>query len=177
VEANQNSCTWHYIHLKKWKNVVLLLNKFSGTYYQGKCGKGGINTTYPCSITHLWRQWDWLRLVGLESIHSNVLYKAQNPFIKYSSYICEWVFCRNLCKQQVFFFLTCIDHTKENVIEYCEGSKIHFFPSSFGLWTYLWLDDKTSNDKDNEQVQIKKMCVIGIGGLMTMNHEKKNSKL
>jgi len=162
--------------LNKNEEIRFYLKKqFSGTYYQGKCGKGGINTTYPCSVTHLWRQWDWLRLDGLEPIHSNVLSKAQNPFIKYASYTCEWVFCRNLCKHQVFFLLTCIDHTKENVIEYCgTWYEINCGGSKSFLWTYLWLDDKTSNDEDNEKVQIKKMCVIDIGGLMTMNHKEKN---
>ncbi len=36
------------------------------------------------------------------------------------------------------------------------------------------LTTKTSNDEDNGKVQIKKMCVVDIGGLMTVNHKKKN---
>jgi hypothetical protein len=40
--------------LNKNEEIRFYLKKqFSGKYYQGKCGKGGINTTYPCSVTHL----------------------------------------------------------------------------------------------------------------------------
>lgn len=34
---------------------------------------------------------------------------------------------------------------------------------------YLQLDDGASNDEDNEDVQVEKLKIIDIGGLMTMN--------
>jgi hypothetical protein len=34
---------------------------------------------------------------------------------------------------------------------------------------YLQLDDGALNDEDNEDVQVEKLKIIDIGGLMTMN--------
>jgi hypothetical protein len=51
--------------------------------------------------------------------HLNMTYKVPFLFTKYAYCTCEWVLCGNLCKHQVAILFTCIDLTKENIIQYC----------------------------------------------------------
>jgi len=77
-----------------------------------------------------------------------------------------------LCKNQAIVLLPSTDLIKENVIEYC-GTCFQFnhggFKAMFIDPRYLQLDDGASNDEDNEDVQVEKLKIIDIGGLMTMN--------
>ncbi len=51
--------------------------------------------------------------------HPNMTYKVPLLFTKYACCTCEWALRGNLCKHQVAIFLTFIDLTKENIIQYC----------------------------------------------------------
>ncbi len=80
--------------------------------------------------------------------HPNMTYKVLVPFTKYVCCTCEWALHGNLCKHQVAIFLTCIDLTKENIIQYCgtwygfdcEGFCYHVYePYLFAhLWQWIW---------------------------------------
>ncbi len=85
---------------------------------------------------------------------------------------CESTIHGNLCKHQVLVLLTNIDLTKDNIIKYCGtwfGSNHGGFQAMFTNMGYLQLDDQVSNEKDNEDVQVKQLGIIDIDGFMTMN--------
>jgi hypothetical protein len=78
----------------------------------------------------------------------------------------------NLCKHQVLVLLTSNDLTKDNIIKYCGtwfGSNCGGFQAMFTNLGYLQLDDRVSNGKDNEDVQVEEPGIIDIDGFMTMN--------
>jgi hypothetical protein len=51
--------------------------------------------------------------------HLNMTYKVPLLFTKYAYCTCEWVLRGNLCKRQIAILFTCIDLTKEIIIQYC----------------------------------------------------------
>jgi hypothetical protein len=59
-----------------------------------------------------------------------------------------------LCKHQVAIFLTCIEFTKENIIQYCwtwYGSDRGGFAAMFADPTYLHIYDNESDDEKADE--------------------------
>ncbi len=86
--------------------------------------------------------------------HPNMTYKVPLHFIKYAYYTCEWALHGNLCKHQVAIFLTCIDLTKENIIQYCRtwyGSDRGGFATMFADPTCLHIYDNESDDEEADE--------------------------
>jgi hypothetical protein len=95
--------------------------------------------------------------------HSNMTYKVPLPFTKYACCTCEWALHGNLCKHQVAIFLTCIDLTKENIIQYCGtwyGSDHGGFAAMFADPTYLLIYDNESNDEEANEDHSQKPWVV-----------------
>jgi len=91
--------------------------------------------------------------------HPNITYKVPLPFTKYACCTCEWALRGNLCKHQVAIFFTCIDLTKENIIQYCGtwyGSDCGGFAAMFADPTYLHIYDNESDDEEADEDHFEK---------------------
>jgi hypothetical protein len=109
--------------------------------------------------------------------HPNMTYKVLLPFIKYACCTCEWALCGNLCKHQVAIFLTCIDLTKENIIQYC-GTWYGFdrggFATMFGDPIYLHIYDNESDDEEVDEDNFEKPWVVDMCELMKLDDTSPN---
>jgi hypothetical protein len=75
----------------------------------------------------------------------------------------------NLCKHQVAIFLTCIDLTKEYIIQYCGtwyGSDRGSFVTMFADPTYLHIYDNECDDEEANEDHSEKPWVVDMCGLM-----------
>jgi hypothetical protein len=99
----------------------------------------------------------------------NMTYKIPFPFTKYVCCTCEWALLGNLCTYQVAIFLTCIDLTKENIIQYCGtwyGSNREGFFAMFADLTYLHIYDNESDDEKVDEDRSEKPWVVDMCELM-----------
>jgi hypothetical protein len=112
---------------------------------------------------------------------SNMTYKVPLPFTKYVCCTCEWALRGNLCTHQLFFFLTCIDLIKENIIQYY-GTWYGFDCGGFAIMfvdlTFLHIYDNESNNEEVNENHYEEPWVVDMCGLMTpddtsFNVEKK----
>jgi len=98
-------------------------------------------------------------------------YKVASPFTKYVCCTCEWVLHENLCKHQVVVLLTCIDFTKENIIQYCDtwyGFDHGGFIVMFANPTYLHIYDNEYDNEEANENHFEKPWVVDMCGLMTL---------
>jgi len=101
--------------------------------------------------------------------HLNMTYKVPFFFTKYVCCTCEWALHGNLCKHQVAIFLTCIDLTKENIIQYYGtwyGSNRGGFAAMFANPTYLHIYDNESDDEEADEDHYEKPWVVDMCELM-----------
>jgi hypothetical protein len=74
-----------------------------------------------------------------------------------------------LCKHQVAIFLTCIDLTKENIIQYC-GTWCGYDPGSFVAMfadpSYLHIYDNEFDDEEANEAHSDKPWVVDMCELM-----------
>jgi hypothetical protein len=81
----------------------------------------------------------------------------------------KWALRGNLCKHQVVIFLTFIDLTKENIIQYCgtwNKSNHGSFVAMFMNPTYLHIYDNEFHDEDVDEDHFEKPWVVDMCELM-----------
>jgi len=103
--------------------------------------------------------------------HPNMTYKVPLPFTKYACCTHEWALHGNLCKHQVVL-LTCIDLTKENIIQYFGtwyGYDCGGFVAMFVDLTYLYIYDNESNDEKADEDHFKQPWVVDMCELLTLD--------
>ncbi len=109
--------------------------------------------------------------------HPNMTYKVPLPFTKYACCTCEWALRGNLCKHRVAIFLTCIDLTKENIIQYC-GTWYGFdrggFAAMFADLTYLHIYDNESDDEEANENHSRKPWVVNMCEFMRPDDTSSN---
>jgi len=74
----------------------------------------------------------------------------------------------NLCKHQVDVLLTCINFTKENIIQYCGtwyGYDHGSFVTMFADLTYLHIYDNDSNDEKADKDHYEQPWVVHMASL------------
>jgi len=104
-------------------------------------------------------------------------YKVPLPFTKYVCCKCEWALRGNLCKHQVVIFLTCIDVTKKNIIQYCGtwyGYDCGGFTAMFTNPTYLHIYDNESDDEEADEDHSEKPWVVDMCELMRLDDTSPN---
>jgi len=109
----------HYMHTAKMKKHKFIKNKVVERIVKMSVEKATLiphtNVTHGIDdlnkTSHAW--------IVRSQQHPNMAYKVPFPITKYAYYTCEWVLRGNLCKHEVAIFLTCIDLTEENIIQYC----------------------------------------------------------
>jgi len=107
-------------------------------------------------------------------------YKVPLPFTKYVCCTCDWALHENLCKHQVVILFTCIDLTKENIIQYCGtwyGYNCGGFVAMFVNLTYLHIynnefDDEKTNEDHFEEPWVVDMCMFMTPNDISPNVEK-----
>jgi hypothetical protein len=143
----------HYMHTTEMKKRGFIRNKVVECIVKMNVEKA---TLIPhTNVTH---GIDDLNETGhawmVRNQHLNITYKVLLPFTKY---VC--CTCGNLCKHQVAIFLTCIDLTKENIIQYC-GTWYGFdwggFVAMFTDPTYLHIYDNESDDEKADEDHYEK---------------------
>jgi hypothetical protein len=98
--------------------------------------------------------------------HPNMTYL----FTKYVCCTCEWALDGNLCKHQVVVLLTCIDFSKENIIQYCgtwHGFDHEGFATMFADPTYLHIYDNEYDDEEVDENHFEEPWVIDMCKLTT----------
>ncbi len=109
--------------------------------------------------------------------HSNMTYKVPFPFTKYVCCTFEWALCGNLCKHQIAIFFTCINLTKENIIQYC-GTWYGFdrggFTAMFANPTYMHIYDNESDDEEANEDHFEKPWVVDMCELMRLDDTSHN---
>jgi hypothetical protein len=109
--------------------------------------------------------------------HPNMTYYVPLPFTKYVCCTCEWALRGNLCKHQVAIFLTCIDPTKENIIQYCGtwyGSHRVGFATMFANPNYLHIYDNEYDDEEADKNHYEKPWVVDMFELMKSDDTSPN---
>jgi len=167
----------HYMHIAKMKKCRFIRNKVMERIVKTNVGKATLilhtNVTHGVDdsneIGYAW-------MVQSQQ-HPNMTYKVPLPFTKYVCYTCEWALRGNLCKHQVTIFLTCIDLTKENIIQYYGtwyGSDHGGFVAMFANPTYLHIYDNEYDDEEVDEDHFEKPWVIDMCELMRLNDTSPN---
>ncbi len=111
--------------------------------------------------------------------HPNMTYKVPLPFTKYACCTCEWALCGNLCKHHQVVLFTCIDHVKENIIQYCGtwyGFDRESFAAMFVNLTYSHIYDNESNNEKADEDHFKKPWVVDMCEFMIPDNISPNVK-
>jgi len=109
--------------------------------------------------------------------HPNMTYKVPLPFTKYACCTCEWALHENLCKHQVVVLFTCINFTKENIIQYCGrwyGYDRGGFATMFADLSYLHVYDNEYDDEEADEDHYEEPWVVDMCGLMIPNDTSPN---
>ncbi len=170
--------TRHYMHMTEMKKCKFIKNKVVKHIVKTSVEKATLipHTHVPHGIHdsneigHAW-------MVRSQQ-HPNMTYKVPLPFTKYVFCTCEWALRGNLCKHQVVL-LTCIDLTKENIIQhygtwygYDRGGSVAMFVDPI----YLYIYDNESNDEKTNEDHFKQPWVVDMHKHMTPNDTSPNVK-
>ncbi len=167
----------HYMHTVEMKKRGFIRNKVTECIVKTSVDKATLiphtNVTHGIDdsneTSHAW-------MVRSQQ-HPNMTYKVPLPFAKYACCTCEWALRGNLCKHQIAIFLTCIDLTKENIIQYC-GTLYGFdrggFVAMFADPTYLHIYDNESDDEKADEDDSEKPWVVDMCELMRPDDTSSN---